>query len=280
MFDFKFEAPTKSDVFDTVKKWDLLIIGGGPAGLNAALYAKRKGLQCAIISEELGGGLLNTSIVDNYLGFSEIGGDKLAEVFVEHVKSLDVSILKGVRVNKIYHLDPDFEVVISDGKRLKTKTLLVATGGWPRKLEVPGEDKYASKGVTYCATCDAPLFNNKHVIVAGGGNSAAEGVLDLVPYASKITVVHRSNWRADQIILSKLDSVENLTVHLETQILEVLGDEVMTGVRVLDKNTKQESIIKADGLLIEIGTVPNSTLINELVETNQKGEVIVDKNQI
>lgn len=280
MFDFKIEKPTKSSVFDTVKLWDLLIVGGGPAGLNAALYAKRKGLTCGIVAEELGGQLHNTSIVDNYLGFKEIDGEKLSDVFVEHVNHLDVPILKGQRVKKIEHIHPNFSITITDGRILKAKTVLVATGGAPRKLDIPGEQTYANRGVTYCATCDAPFFKDKHVIVAGGGNSAAEGVLDLVPYASKITVVHRSQWRADQIILDKLNDVDNLTIHLQTQILEVLGDDLMTGIRVLDKQTHQERVIEADGLLIEIGTIPNSWLIKDMVKTNERDEVIVDQNQM
>lgn len=280
MFDFKLDKPTKSSVFDTVDLWDLLIIGGGPAGLNAGLYAKRKGLTCGMISENPGGQLHNTSIVDNYLGFKDIGGEALADMFIDHVNQLELPILKGQRVKFIEKKGHDFEVTITDGKVLKTKTLLVATGGAPRKLNIPGEQEYANRGVTYCATCDGPFFKGKHVIVAGGGNSAAEGVLDLVPYASQITVVHRSQWRADQIILSKLDAIENLTVFLETQILEVLGDELMTGVRVLDKKTGEERIIQAEGLLIEIGTIPNSALIKDMVETNDRDEVIVDQNQM
>jgi NADH-dependent peroxiredoxin subunit F len=157
---------------------------------------------------------------------------------------------------------------------------MVATGGIPRKLGIPGEKEFANKGVSYCATCDAPFFKDKHVIVSGGGNSAAEAVIDLVPYASKITVVHRSKWRADKVILDKLKKIDKLTVHLSTQILEVIGDDLMTGVKVYDKESKTERNIIADGLLIEIGTIPNSYLIKDLVETNDHDEVVVDENQM
>ncbi len=280
MLNFSFEQKTKTDVFDQIAKWDLLIIGGGPAGLNAALYAKRKGLKVGIIAEELGGGLLDTAEVDNYLGYKLISGEKLADMFVEHVNNLDVPILKHQRVDKIEKTGQDFVLAISDGRKLTSKTVLVATGGSPRKLQIPGEKELANKGVTYCATCDAPFFKGKHVIVAGGGNSAAEGVLDLVPYASKITVVHRSEWRADKILLEKLENIDILTVYLETQILEVLGKDKVTGVKVLDKTTNTERIIKADGLLVEIGKTPNSYLISDMVETNERKEIIVDQNQM
>ncbi len=280
MFNFNLDKPIKSNMFDKVKKWDFLIIGGGPAGLNAALYAKRKGLTCGIIAEELGGQLHNTSIVDNYLGISNISGEKLSDVFVDHVSELDVPILKGQRVKEIRHKNPDFEIEISDGRVLIAKAILVATGGAPRKLEIPGENEFANKGVSYCATCDAPFFKDKHVIVAGGGNAAAEAIIDLVPYAKKITLVHRSFWKADTVILDKLEKIDKLTVHLQTQILEVKGDDFMNGIVVYDKKTKTKSFIEADGLLIEIGTNPNSYLIKDLVDTNEKGEVFVDCTQM
>jgi len=280
MFNFSVEKETKSDHFDRVKKWDMLIVGGGPAGLNAALYAKRKGLEVGVLADEIGGQLNNTTAVDNYLGFNFIEGEQLSNTFLDHVNNIEIPILKGVKVKAVEHLDPDFKVTLVGGKMFESKTLLMATGGNPRKLEIPGEKEYANKGVTYCATCDAPFFKDKHVIVAGGGNSAAEGVLDLVPWASKITVVHRSQWRADQVLLSKLEEVDKLTVHLETQIKAVVGKERMTGIKVLDKRTGEERLIEADGLLIEIGNVPNSALIVDLVETNAQGEVYVDENQM
>ena len=279
MFNFSVEKETKSDYFDQVNKWDLLVIGGGPAGLNAALYAKRKGLIVGVIADEIGGQLNNTTAVDNYLGFNFIEGEQLSNTFLDHVNQIDIPILKGVKVKSVHKESHDFTVTLSGGKSYVSKTLLMATGGNPRKLDIPGEKEYANKGVTYCATCDAPFFKDKHVIVAGGGNSAAEGVLDLVPWASKITVVHRSQWRADQVLLSKLENIEKLTVHLETQIQEVIGEERMKGVKVLDKRTNKEKVIEADGLLIEIGNVPNNHLIEHLVETNAQGEVYVDEHQ-
>lgn len=280
MFNFSIDKQTEGSEFDQVKKWDFLVIGGGPAGLNAALYAKRKGLKVGIISKDIGGQLHNTTDVDNYLGFEMIQGEDLSNQFLDHVQSLDVPILKSVSVNKVKHLNPDFEIQVSNGKSYLTKTLLISTGGAPRKLNIPGEEKYANKGVTYCATCDGPFFKGKDVIVAGGGNSAVEGVLDLVPFAKNITIAHRSQFRADKILLDKLSDLEQLTIHLQTQILEVIGDEQMTGIKVMDKLTNDIKTIQAQGLLIEIGTVPNSWLVKELVKTNERDEIIVDRNQM
>ena len=162
---------------------------------------------------------------------------------------------------------------------LHSKTLLYATGGSSRKLDVPGEMTYANKGVSYCTTCDATFFKGKHVVVAGGGNSAAEAVIYLVPWASKITVVHRSQWRADAVLLKKIESIKNLTIHLETQILEITGQETMTKLKVLNKKTNETFDISAEGLFIEIGTIPNASLIQHLVQTTSSGEVIVNDMQ-
>lgn len=280
MFTFSIENTKDKDAFSQNKLWDFIIIGGGPAGMNAGLYAKRKGLDVGIITAEIGGQLHNTSIVDNYLGIKVIEGKDLSDEFLKHVNNLDVPILKGVKTKEITMENYGFNLKLSDGKSIRSKTVLLATGGAPRKLNVPGEMEFANKGVSYCTTCDAPFFKNKHVIVAGGGNSAAEAVLDLVPWAEKITVVHRSQWRADQILLEKHKELSQLTVHLNTQILRVLGEEKMTGLEVINKETNEVSVIEADGLFVEIGTIPNSYLLKDLVETNERGEIIVNQHQM
>jgi len=280
MFSFNVEKTSETSIFEHLSFWDLIVVGGGPAGLNAGLYAKRKGLKVGIISYEIGGQLHNTSTVDNYLGIEYIEGKDLSDKFLNHINSLEIPILKQIKITSLKRIKQDFEITLSDGKILKSKTVLIATGGAPRKLEIPGEMTFANKGVSYCTTCDAPFFKDKHVIVAGGGNSAAEAVIDLVPWARKITVVHRSKWRADQILLDKHKSIDGLTVHLNTQILNVYGHGNMQGVEVLDKTTGKTFKIDADGLFIEIGTVPNSTLVKDLVETNGQGEILVDQNQM
>lgn len=280
MFNFHIEQTNETSVFDTTIEWDFLIIGGGPAGLNAGLYAKRKGLSVGIITTDIGGQLHNTTDVDNYLGFSLVQGKDLSDHFLKHIKDLEVPILKNVRVIKLEKKENIFQIHTNTNKVLKSKTVLVATGGQPRKLQIPGEKEFTNKGVSYCTICDAPFFKDKHVIVAGGGNSAAEGVLDLVPWAKRITVVHRSQWRADQILLDKLNQVNHLDIHLQTQILEVLGSETMTGIKVLDKLTNEERIISADGIFIEIGTVPNSQILENLVHLNEHKEVLVDAQQM
>lgn len=280
MFSFNVEKTSERSIFENQSFWDLIIVGGGPAGLNAGLYAKRKGLNVGIISYEIGGQLHNTSTVDNYLGYQYIEGKDLSDQFLSHINSLNIPILKHMKITSIEKIGSDFQLLLSDGKKLKSKTVLIATGGTPRKLNIEGEMTFANKGVSYCTTCDAPFFKDKHVIVAGGGNSAAEAVIDLVPWAKKITVVHRSKWRADQILLDKHKNIDKLNVHLNTQILNVYGQDKMLGVEVLDKSTGETYKIDADGLFIEIGTIPNSLLVKDLVTTNEIGEIIVDPNQM
>ncbi len=281
MFDLNIETTKETTVFNDNKIFDLLIVGAGPGGLNAGLYAYRKGLRVGIVTDEIGGQLHNTTTVDNYLGYTNIDGAKLSSKFLNHINDLDVPMLKGVIVNKIIKTVDGFKLHLSDGKTLESMTVILATGGAPRKLGIKGEATYNNKGISYCATCDAPFYKDQHVIVAGGGNAAAEGVLDLSAWAKKITVIHRSKWRADPVLLKKMEEIPNLTIHLNHQLLEVFGDDNhMQGVKALNKTTNETRSFDAQGLLIEIGTIPKSDLIKDIVETTDKGEVIVDENQM
>jgi len=278
MFDLQIQKRIIPSIFEEVNLWDILIIGGGPAGLNAALYAQRKGFKVAIISKEIGGQLHNTSTVDNYLGIPMTEGKHLSDTFLKHLETLNVPLYLEVSVLSLKKIDRQFMIELDNGVMLKAKTVLLATGGQPRQLGIPGELEFANKGVSYCTTCDAPFFKDKHVIVAGGGNSAAEAVIDLSVWAKKITVVHRSQWRADKIILEQLNKLPNVTVHLETQLLRAEGDQSLKRVVVLDKKTNAQSIIDADGLFIQIGLLANSKLVKDLVPLTPNGEVMVNQD--
>ncbi len=279
MLNLNISSSPKPTAFTEDKLWDLIVVGGGPGGLNGALYAKRKGLDVGIIAKDIGGQLLNTTDVDNYLGYTMIEGEALSHKFHDHLKHLEVPIHQDKTVKSLQKNNQDFTLTLSDGNTLRAKTVLIATGGVPRKLGIPGEKEFSNKGVSYCTTCDAPFFKDKHVVVAGGGNSAAEAILDLAQWASKITVVHRSQWRADQVLLDKIHALDNVTIHLESQLKEVFGHNVMRGVKAYDKVNDKDFIVETDGLFIEIGNIPNSELIASLVETNDAGEVIVNPNQ-
>lgn len=258
---------------DTV--YDTLIIGGGPAGLNAALYASRKGLSVGLIAGRVGGQVLDTSSVENYLGVKEASGEELAHTFESHVKSYNVPILDDVLVEEIQD-GAIKQVKANNGFTYQARSLILTTGSRPRMLGVPGEKEYLGRGVAYCAICDGPLFTGRDVIVAGGGNSAVEAAIDLAKIANTVKLVHRSAFRADKVLVDKLESLENVEIHLQTQILSVHGEMLMSHVRVLDKASGEEREIPAEGLFVEIGYMPKSELFEGLVALNSQKEVIVN----
>jgi alkyl hydroperoxide reductase subunit F len=257
--------------------YDILVIGGGPAGINAALYGARKGRSVALLTKRIGGQLLNTNLVENYLGFEALSGEDLSEKFRTHLEIYDVPLLEDANVTLIEKNDYGFTVTLSDLSQYHGKTLITSLGSNPRKLNVPGEKEYSNRGVAYCAICDAPLYKGKQVLLAGGGNSAVEAAIDVAMVASSVTLIHRSQLRADQVLIDRMMENPKISVYLETQILEVVGNDALTGVRVLDKKTNQERIISGDGLFIEIGNDPNTMLLKSLLNMNEKQEVIVDE---
>jgi NADH-dependent peroxiredoxin subunit F len=257
--------------------YDILVIGGGPAGLNAALYGARKGRSVALITKRIGGQLLNTNSVENYLGFEELTGEELADKFKSHCEVYDIPILEEAEVILIEKSDHGFTVTLSDQSQYRGKTLIASLGSSSRKLNIPGEKEYANRGVAYCAICDAPLYKGKQVLLAGGGNSAVEAAIDVSMVAASVTLIHRSQLRADQVLIDRMMKNPKISVLLETQILEVVGNEALTGVRVLDKKSNQERIITGDGLFIEIGNDSNSSLLKPLVNLNDRQEVLVDE---
>jgi NADH-dependent peroxiredoxin subunit F len=277
-FNFSISSISKPKI-DYNQTFDFVSIGGGPASYNASLYAKRKGLNVLIIAKKPGGQLLNTSSVDNYLGFKELSGEALYEEFHEHIKSLDVLEINDRMVDKIEKKENLFYLTLDDGNQVISKTILVATGSNPRKLGIKGEIEFSNAGVAYCAICDAPLFKGKDVIIAGGGNSAVEAAIDVAKIANHVTLVHRSQLRADQILIDKMNEQANIKVYLESQILEIEGDTKMRSIRVLDKTSKTEFRLEADGIFIEIGNIPNSEFVKDLVQLNNQNEIIVNRKQ-
>lgn len=259
--------------------YDLLIIGSGPAGLNAALYGARKGLKVGVLGMKKGGQVLDTSTVDNYIGVEDATGEGLAERFAAHVQKLQVPVLEETEVIDYFQEGKHHNVVLATGESYRAKTIVIATGSKPRKLDVPGEKEYAGKGVAYCAICDGPLFKDKDVFVAGGGNSAVEAALDLSKHARSVTLVHRSQLRADQILIDQMTADPKITVHLKTKILEITGEKAMTGIKVEDADTGETKVLDGDGIFIEIGYLPNTGPFKKHVALSERGEILIDERK-
>ncbi len=255
--------------------YDLMIIGGGPAGLCAAVYAARKQMKTLLISADIGGQINNTWGVANYLGYQFIEGPELIEKFQTQVSQFPIEQKIGNKVSRLEKLEDGFEAVNETGERYRAKMALFATGKSPRRLNVPGEVDLMGRGVTYCAICDGPVFAGQRVAVVGGGNSAVEAALDMVKIAEHVTLVSLTPLTADPILTSQLAGVSNLSVFLEYQTVKIEGKDVVEGIVIKALKNGREKRINITGVFVEIGLVPNSGPVKGLVELNRLGEVPV-----
>lgn len=257
--------------------YDTLIIGAGPAGLAAAIYCARYRMRCAVISSEIGGMVLEAHLIENYPGFSSISGAELSKKFEEHAKSFGVEIIEEevVDIRKGKGKDNGFVVINKKGKKYSTKSLILAMGTKKRKLNVPGEEKYLGKGVSYCYTCDGPLFKDKVVGVVGGANSAAMAALMLSEYAKKVYIIYRrEKIRADPIYVEAVDKNPKIRVINNSNIVKINGNNFVESV---DLNTGKN--LKLGGLFIEIGTVPLVALVKKIGVKLENSYIDVDKEQ-
>ncbi len=256
--------------------YDVIIIGGGPAGLSAAIYAVRKVLKTLLVSKDIGGQVTWTYDVDNYLGFSQIETADLISKFEEHVQKYGAERLVGVEVKALELTGKIKKVITGDGKTYLAKTIIIATGKRPRPLGVPGEKEFIGMGVTYCSTCDAPLFADLDVAVAGGGNSALEAVIDLMKVARKVYMVSLTPLTGDQILQDKVVSSPKVEVFTEHEILRIVGDSAVEGLEIKSLRTGEDRRFSVAGIIIEIGLLPNSGLVVDTIETNRVGEIVID----
>lgn len=258
--------------------YELIIIGGGPAGMTAAVYAARKKLPTLLISGDIGGQVLWTTGVENYMGYQFIEGRELMQKFEEQVKQFptDVKVEVGKRAEKLSRVDGGFEVRVTSGETYKAKAVILATGKRPRQLNVPGEKELLGKGVTYCAICDGPLFADENVAVIGGGNSALEAAEDMIKIAEHVYLVSLTPLTGDQILIDKVKSAKNLTMFMEHEVLEIKGESRVDGIKIRDLSSKQDKQLDVGGVFIEIGLIPNSEPVKELVRLNGLGEVEVN----
>lgn len=256
--------------------YDVIIIGGGPAGLCAAIYAARKVLKTLLVSKDIGGQVTWTYDVDNYLGFSQIETADLIAKFDEHVQKYGVEKIVGVEVKALELNGKIKKVVTGKGETYLTKTVIIATGKRPRPLNVPGEKELIGMGVTYCSTCDAPLFADLDVAVAGGGNSALEAVIDLMKVARKVYMVSLTPLTGDQILQDKVVSSPKVEVFTEHEILRIVGNSAVEGLEIKSLRTGEDRRLSVAGIIVEIGLLPNSGLVVDTIETNRVGEIVID----
>jgi len=261
---------------ETDRIYDVVIIGGGPAGLTAAVYCMRKGVETAVIVNHIGGQVAETSSIENYMGYRYVNGVELVEKFMEQVLQFSIGYDEGNAVETIE--DDDIKkVMLTDGRIIKAKTLIIASGKSWRKLGVPGEQKLTGKGVAYCTICDAPLFTGKKVVVVGGGNSGVEAAVDLASVAREVVVVQLlDKLTADKILQDKLSGFGNVSFVFNASVREISGDEKVKSVVLENINTQEISEIETDGVFVEIGLDPNSSFAKEVVEMNKYGEIVVD----
>jgi alkyl hydroperoxide reductase subunit F len=257
--------------------YDLLILGGGPAAMSAAVYAARKMLTIALITKDFGGQIRETSEVENWLGFQHINAKDLADSFEEHVKSFSIPVGLGTGISEVTKQGDTFKVSADNGTVYSSRTLILATGKRHRPLNVPGEKELVGRGVAYCATCDAPLYKGKKVVVAGGGNSAFTTAMDLMKVEAEVTLVNfLRGWQADEALQKRMKQGSTVKFLDNHQISSIEGEQRVTGVVVTNRQTEQQETLPANGVFIEVGLLPNNDMVKDLLELNDQGEVIVD----
>jgi alkyl hydroperoxide reductase subunit F len=257
--------------------YDLIILGGGPASMSAAVYASRKMMNLAIITKDFGGQVRETSEIENWLGFQSINAKDLADSFEEHVKSFDIAVSLGSGVRKVEKEAGIFKVITDADTTYKSRALIFATGKHHRPLNVPGEKELVGKGVAYCATCDAPLYKKKKVIVVGGGNSAFTTTMDLLKVQAEVTLVNfLKGWQADETLQERVKELGNATLLDYHEVIRIEGKKTVTAVVIRDREKDKEEKLEADGIFVEIGLLPNNEPVKDFVKLNEQGEVIVD----
>ncbi|GAB3370702.1 alkyl hydroperoxide reductase subunit F [Lysobacter rhizosphaerae] len=261
--------------------FDMLIVGGGPAGAAAAIYAARKGIRTGIAAERFGGQVLDTLAIENFISVSYTEGPKFAVALEQHVRDYEVDVMNLQRASRLVPAKTPgglIEVQLESGASLKAKSVILATGARWRQMNVPGEDQYRNKGVAYCPHCDGPLFKGKRVAVIGGGNSGVEAAIDLAGIVSHVTLIEFDNQlRADEVLQRKLRSLPNVDVVISGQTTEVLGDgSKVTGLVYKDRTNGESRTVELEGIFVQIGLLPNTEWLKGAIELSPHGEIVID----
>ncbi len=261
--------------------YDLVIIGGGPAGVSAAVYAARKKMKAIIVAEEIGGQSQVSETIYNWIGTPAISGMDLVKSFRSHlddyVKQNALELKERVRVVGVTKKDEfHFVVTCSDKSEIETKAVLMCAGSGRRKLTIPGADKYEHKGVTYCASCDGPIFEGQDVAVIGGGNAGFESAAQLLAYCKSVTLLSRGEFRADQITIDKVTKNAHMKAIANAEPVEITGDQFPTALTYKDSTTGELHTLAVTGIFIEIGQIPNTNFLKDVVEIDAMGRVVID----
>ncbi|MFN5130458.1 MAG: alkyl hydroperoxide reductase subunit F [Burkholderiales bacterium] len=261
--------------------YDLLVIGGGPAGVSAAIYAARKGIRTGLVADRLGGQLNDTMAIENFISLPLTDGPKLSSALEHHLKTYDIDLITMQRVKKLRPTDKGeglVQIDLESGAQLEARSLVISTGARWRQLGIPGEERYRNKGVAYCPHCDGPLYKGKRVAVVGGGNSGVEAAIDLAGLASQVTLLEFApNLKADAVLIEKLSSLHNVEVVTGAMTRAIEGDDgVVSALSYIDQRDGTEHRLALEGVFVQIGLVPNTEWLKDTLELNAQGEIIVD----
>lgn len=269
-------GPDASELSDK-DPYDVLVVGGGPAGASAAIYAARKGIRTGIVAERFGGQVMDTMGIENFISVKRTEGPKLVASLEEHVKEYDIDVMNLQRAKRLEKKEL-IEVELENGAILKSKSVIVSTGARWRNVGVPGEAEFKNKGVAYCPHCDGPLFIGKDVAVIGGGNSGIEAAIDLAGIVKHVTVLEfMPELKADTVLQERLNSLPNVTVLKNVQTKEITGTDKVNGISYIDRETEEVHHVELQGVFVQIGLVPNTDWLGETVE-RARGEIVTDKH--
>ncbi|MDA1584763.1 alkyl hydroperoxide reductase subunit F [Bacillus cereus group sp. TH230-1LC] len=269
-------GPDASELSDK-DPYDVLVVGGGPAGASAAIYAARKGIRTGIVAERFGGQVMDTMGIENFISVKRTEGPKLVASLEEHVKEYDIDVMNLQRAKRLEKKEL-IEVELENGAILKSKSVIVSTGARWRSVGVPGEAEFKNKGVAYCPHCDGPLFTGKDVAVIGGGNSGIEAAIDLAGIVKHVTVLEfMPELKADAVLQERLNSLPNVTVLKNVQTKEITGTDKVNGISYIDRETEEVHHVELQGVFVQIGLVPNTDWLGETVE-RVRGEIVTDKH--
>ncbi|MCE1181289.1 MAG: alkyl hydroperoxide reductase subunit F, partial [Rhodocyclales bacterium] len=274
-------AARAANEIDGKAAFDVLVVGGGPAGAAAAIYAARKGVRTGVVAERFGGQVLDTLAIENFISVKETEGPKLAMALEQHVKTYDVDIMNLQRASKLIPASENNGLVgieLASGARLEAKSVILATGARWREMNVPGEQEYKAKGVCFCPHCDGPLFKGKRVAVIGGGNSGVEAAIDLAGIVAHVTLLEfDTQLRADAVLQKKLFSLPNVTVITQAQTTEVTGDgQKVNGITYKDRVSGESRHVELEGIFVQIGLLPNTDWLKFTVDLSKRGEIEID----